>query len=113
MKKLHVKVGDLVEVISGKDAGKNQSEHKRGRVQVAIPSKGRVIVEGVNIVTKHQKARSMQDVGGIIKREAPIDASNVMLVCSKCNKATRLGHKILEDGTRVRVCKKCGETFDR
>lgn len=105
--KLSVKKNDQVVVISGKDKG------KRGKVLSAAPREGRVMVEGVNIVTKHQKPRGQQQPGGIIHQEAPIFASKVMLLCGKCGKATRLAHKILADGKKVRVCKKCGETFDR
>lgn len=105
-KHLHVKTDDTVVVISGKDKG------KEGKVIQAMPAKGKVIVEGVNKVTKHQKPRGMNDPGGRNEKEAPIFASKVMLVCSKCNKATRVAHKFIADGSKVRVCKKCGETFD-
>ncbi len=105
-RKLHVKKGDLVEVISGKDAG------KRGKVLTAMPKTGKVIIEGVNMVTKHMKPRGLNQPGGIIKQESPLYACKVMLVCKKCDQRTRVGKKILEDGTKVRVCKKCGETFD-
>ncbi len=106
MKKMHVKRGDLVKVIAGKDKG------TEGKVLTAIPEKGKVIVEGVAIVSKHQKARMQGQTSGIVKMEAPIDASNVMRVCSKCGKAARTGIKILEDGSKVRYCKKCNETFN-
>lgn len=106
MKKLHVKRGDLVEVISGKDKG------KQGKVVTAFPETGRVIVEGVAIVKKHQKARVQGQESGILHMEAPIDASNVMRVCSKCEKPARTGVKILEDGSKVRYCKKCQEVFN-
>ncbi|MCM8900376.1 50S ribosomal protein L24 [Caldicoprobacter algeriensis] len=104
--KLHVRKGDLVEVISGK------YKNVRGKVIAAFPKQGKVIVEKVNIVARHQKPRGINQPGGIIRIEAPIYASKVMLVCTKCNQRTRVGHKILEDGTKVRVCKKCGETFN-
>ncbi len=106
MKKLHVKRGDLVEVISGKDKG------KQGKVVTAFPETGRVIVEGVAMVKKHQKARVQGQESGILHMEAPIDASNVMRVCSKCEKPARTGVKILEDGSKVRYCKKCQEVFN-
>ena len=106
MKKLHVKRGDLVEVISGKDKG------KQGKVVTAFPETGKVIVEGVAIVKKHQKARMQGQESGIINKEAAIDASNVLRVCSKCSKAARTGVKILEDGSKVRYCKKCQEVFN-
>lgn len=106
MKKLHVKRGDLVEVISGKDKG------KQGKVVTAIPETGRVIVEGVAMVKKHQKAKMQGQESGILHMEAPIDASNVLRVCSKCGKPARTGVKILEDGSKVRYCKKCQEVFN-
>ena len=105
--KLHVKAKDQVIVIAGKDKG------KKGSVVTAFPQTGKVIVEGVNIVTKHQKPRGQGMPGGIIHKEAPIDASNVMLLCSKCNKPTRIAYKVLEDGTKVRYCKKCNATFEK
>lgn len=102
MKKMHVKRGDLVKVIAGKDKG------KEGKVITAIPSKGKVIVEGVAIVKKHQKARMQGQESGIINMEAAIDASNVMRVCPSCGKASRTGIKVFEDGSKARFCKKCG-----
>mgnify|MGYP004615670427 CR=1 FL=1 len=106
MKKMHVKRGDIVKVISGKDKG------KEGKILTAYPETGRVVVEGVAIAKKHQKARMQGEESGIIHREAAIDASNVLRVCSKCGKAARTGVKILEDGSKVRYCKKCNETFN-
>lgn len=106
MKKMHVKRGDTVKVIAGKDKG------MEGKVIVAIPSKNKVIVEGVAMVKKHQKARAQGQESGIINMEAPIDASNVMRVCPSCKKATRTGIKVLEDGSKVRYCKKCNESFN-
>ncbi len=106
MKKLHVKRGDLVEVISGKDKG------KQGKVVTAIPETGRVIVEGVAMVKKHQKARVQGQESGILHMEAPIDASNVLRVCSKCGKPARTGVKVLEDGSKARYCKKCQEVYN-
>jgi large subunit ribosomal protein L24 len=104
-KKMHVKKGDTVEIISGKD------KSKRGKVLAAYPSEGKIIVEGVNLLTKHKKARGANQQGGIIHQEGPIYSSKAMLVCKKCNKPTRVGHKILEDGTKVRVCRVCNETI--
>lgn len=106
MKKLHVKRGDEVQVIAGKDKGMT------GKVVTAIPGAGKVIVEGVNTVAKHQKARRQGEQSGIIHKEAPIDASNVMRICSKCGKPARTGIQILDDGSKVRYCKKCKETFN-
>lgn len=107
MNKIHVKTGDMVEVLSGKDKG------KKGKVLEVSPSEKKVIVEGINIATKHMKPKAMGEAGGIVKAEAPMYASKVMLVCPKCGKKTRVAHKVLEDGTKQRVCKhaKCGETF--
>ncbi|GIM29904.1 50S ribosomal protein L24 [Clostridium polyendosporum] len=103
--KVHVKKNDTVVVISGKDQG------KIGEVLRVIPKAGKVLVKGVNIVSKHQKPSRQNMQGGIVKVEAPIFSSKVMLYCDKCKSATRISHKVLEDGTKVRVCKKCGETF--
>ncbi len=105
-KKLHVKKGDTVEIISGKD------KNKRGKVLAAFPKTGKIIVEGVNILTKHMKATGAGQQGGIIKQEGAIYSSKAMLVCKKCNKPTRISRKIMEDGTKVRVCKRCSEVFD-
>ena len=107
MTKLHVKKDDTVVVITGKDKGKS------GKVMEAYPAKGKVLVGGVNVVTKHKKAQGQPDPGGIIHQENVIDASNVMLQCPKCNKATRTGKKVLDDGKKVRFCKKCGEILDK
>ena len=104
-KKLHVKTGDIVQIISGKDKG------KQGKVlQVSIKEK-KVIVEGANLVTKHVKPKKMGEQGGIVKAEAALYACKVMLVCPKCKKATRLAHKVKEDGSKQRLCKHCAETF--
>jgi len=102
---MNIKKDDIVVVISGKDKG------KEGKVLSADPKAGKVIVEGVSVATKHQKPRKQGEEGGIIKMETPIYASKVMRVCPKCGKATRAAHKFLEDGSKVRVCKKCGETI--
>ena len=107
MAKLHVKKEDRVVVISGKDKG------KKGKVLVAEPKTGKVVVEKVNMVTKHERPKGQGKPGGIIHQEAPFYASKVMLVCAKCGKATRVGFKLLDNGSKVRVCKKCGETFDK
>ncbi len=101
MNKMSIKKDDLVVVLSGKDAG------KQGKVLATQPSAGKVIVEGVNIVSRHTKPRRQGEEGGIIKKEAPIYACKVQRVCPKCGKATRIGHKV-EGDKKVRVCKKCG-----
>ena len=107
MSKVHVKTGDTVVILSGKDKG------KQGKVLAVSPKEGKVIVEGLNIVTKHVKPRSAQQQGGIVEAEAAMYASKVMAVCPKCGKPTRIAHKFHEDGTKVRVCKHadCGEEF--
>ncbi|MBO4594202.1 MAG: 50S ribosomal protein L24 [Clostridia bacterium] len=102
---MKVKKNDTVLVISGKDAGKT------AKVLVAIPKTNRVVVDGVNVQKKHKKARSAQDVSQIVNQSGAIDASNVMVVCSACGKATRVGYKI-EGDKKVRVCKKCGAILD-
>ena len=106
MKKMHVKRGDIVKVISGKDKG------KEAKILTAYPQTGKVVVEGVAMVKKHQKARMQGQESSIVTKEAAIDASNVLRVCSKCGKAARTGVKILEDGSKVRYCKKCQEVFN-
>ena len=105
MNKVHVKTGDTVLVISGKDKG------KKGKVMAVSPSEGKIIVEKVNIVSKHVKPRRMGEPGGIIKAEGAFYASKVMVVCPRCKEATRVGHKVYEDGTKGRICKKCGEAL--
>ena len=103
---MHIRSKDTVVVITGKDKG------KEGKVLVAYPKTGKVVVEGVAVATKHQKPRQQGMPGGIIKQEAAIDASNVMLVCPKCKKGVRVGMNVLADGSKVRVCKKCGATIE-
>ncbi len=98
---MNVKKGDTVVVLSGKDKG------KQGKVQRTIPKEDKVVVEGINMVTCHVKARRQGEESNIVQREAALYASKVQVVCPKCNKATRVGHKI-EGDKKVRVCKKCG-----
>ncbi|WP_072831583.1 50S ribosomal protein L24 [Clostridium collagenovorans] len=105
MNKVHVKRKDTVMVISGKDKG------KIGEVLSVLPKKGKVVVKDVNVVTKHQKPSRQNMQGGLVQMEAPIYSGKVMLYCEKCKSVTRINHKVLEDGTKVRVCKKCGETL--
>ena len=106
--KVHVKTGDTVVVINGKDRG------AKGKVMQVSPSEGKVIVQGVNIVSKHVKPRKMGEAGGIIKAEAALYASKVQLVCPKCGRPTRVGHMIDDKGKKFRVCKKadCGAKFE-
>ena len=105
--KVHVKTGDTVVVINGKDRG------AKGKVMQVSPSEGKVIVQGVNIVSKHVKPRKMGEAGGIIEAEAALYASKVQLLCPKCGRPTRVGH-VVENGKKMRVCKKadCGAKFE-
>jgi len=98
---MKIKLNDTVEIITGKD------KSKRGKVLEVFPKENKVTVEGINIATKHKKARKADEVGGIIKKEMPVYAWNVALVCSSCKEKARMGSKKLGDGTKVRICKKC------
>ena len=104
--KLHVKKGDTVLVLSGKDKG------KQGKIIQALPKKSKVVVEGVNKVKRHTKPNQKAPQGGILVKEAPMHASKVMLVCPACSKATRIAKKEV-NGKMVRACKKCGEVIDQ
>lgn len=104
--KLHVKKGDTVLVLSGKDKG------KQGKILQALPKKGKVVVEGCNKVKRHTKPSAKAPKGGIIEKEAPMFASKVMVVCPACEKATRIAKKEIE-GKMVRSCKKCGESLNQ
>ena len=103
--KVHVKTGDTVVVLSGKERG------KKGKVMAVSPKEGKVIVEKINMVSKHMKPRRMGETGGIVKAEGAMYASKVQIVCPRCGKPTRVGHKALQDGTKERICKKCGESL--
>ena len=102
MNKMSIKKDDTVVVITGKDKG------QRGKVLTVIPKEGKVVVEKINLVSRHTKPRKQGDEGGIIQKEAPLYACKVQRVCPKCNKPTRPAHKLLADGKKVCVCKKCG-----
>ena len=108
MASMNVRSGDTVEVI----VGDVNSRGKRGKVMVADPKTNRVVVEGLNLVTKHKKPRSAQEQGGKFEQPRPVDVSNVALVCPKCGKATRVGHVLGDNGKYLRCCKKCGAVFD-
>ena len=101
-----IKRNDQVQVLAGRDRG------RRGEVRQVLPSAGRAVVTGINMIKKHQRSTGPQQPGGIIDREAPIDLSNLALVCRSCDKAVRVGFRILEDGRKVRVCKQCSEAID-
>ena len=103
-----IRKNDNVVVTTGKDRG------KRGRVLRVVPDKNRLIVEGVNIIKRHTKANPQRNIkGGLVEREAPLHASNVQVVCPECGKPTRIGKKILDDGRKVRICRKCDGVLDK
>ncbi len=110
---MHVKTGDEVLIIAGKDKG------RKGKIKRALPREERVVVEGLNIVKRHMKARGPRKPGGIIEMEAPIHVSNVMLICPSCGRASRTGHRFLEETDhkgrprKVRFCKACDAVVDK
>jgi len=104
---MRIRKNDQVRVISGKDKG------KEGKIMRHLPAKDMVVVEGVNMVSRHVRPSQKNPQAGIIKQEAPIYASKVMLVCPQCGAATRVGSSFLESGKKVRVCRKCKEIIDR
>ena len=103
---MRLRSDDMVLVIKGRDRG------KQGRIQQVLPKKGKVLVEGVNVVMRHTKATGGVRQGGIIQKELPIQAANVMLVCTHCNSPARIAYRTLADGTKARVCKKCQEVIE-
>jgi large subunit ribosomal protein L24 len=107
MNKVHIKKNDQVHVMSGKDRGKT------GKVLKVFPDKHRAIVEGLNFVQKHTRPNPQKNIkGGILPKEASIHLSNLMVVCKRCNKHARVGFSVMQDGRKVRVCKKCNELLD-
>jgi large subunit ribosomal protein L24 len=104
---MHIAKNDIVEVISGNAAG------HRGKVLKVFPDKKRVIVEKVNLIKRHTRPTQKRPAGGILEKEAPVHVSNVMLICPKCNKKTRIALKSLSDGGKERVCKHCSEMIPR
>ena len=103
-----IRRNDTVSVNTGKDSG------KRGRVLKVLPAKNRLIVEGVNLIKRHTGPNPQRNIkGGIVEREASLHASNVQLVCPECGKMTRVGHQILTDGRKIRVCRKCEGVVDK
>ncbi len=103
---MNIRKNDNVVVVAGKDKG------KKGRVRFVYPKKNRILVEGVNFIKMHSRARAQVRQAGIIEREAPINISNVMLVCNRCNKPVRVSFRKLEDGRKVRICRSCSEVID-
>jgi large subunit ribosomal protein L24 len=93
-------------VIAGRERGKT------GKVLRVLPDKGRVIIERMNLVKRHSKPRGPQQPGGMVEKEAPLHASNVMIMCDKCNAPVRIGRKVLNDGTKIRICRRCNEALD-
>jgi len=102
-----IRKNDTVMVIAGKERGKT------GKVLRVIHERGRIVIERLNMVKRHQKPRGVQSPGGIVEKEAAIDLSNVMIMCDRCNAPVRLGARRLENGDRLRVCRRCGEVIDR
>ncbi len=103
---MKIRKNDSVLVIAGKDKG------KKGKVRFAYPKKERILIEGINFIKKHSKAKGQMKQAGIIDLEAPINVSNVMLFCDKCNHPVRIGYRFLEDGRKVRICRSCREVID-
>ena len=104
--KNYLKVNDQVEVIAGKDKG------RVGKILKVLPGKNRVVVERINMIKRHTKPSEMNQQGQIVEREASLDASNLQLICPECTKTGRIGRKMLEDGSKVRFCKSCGESIE-
>ena len=103
---MKIRKEDNVLVINGKDRG------KKGKVRFVYPKKNRILVEGVNMIKTHSRARQQVRQAGLIEREATISLSNVMLICTRCNKPVRIGFRILDDGRKVRICRLCKEAID-
>ena len=103
---MQIRKNDSVMVITGKERGKT------GKVLRVLPEKGALVIERINLVKRHSKPRGPQQPGGIVEKEASIHASNIMIMCDKCNAPVRVGHKLLGDGKKVRVCRRCGEALD-
>jgi large subunit ribosomal protein L24 len=106
-KNLHVKKDDMVMIIAGKEKGKS------GKISRIFPEKSRLVVDGLNVVKRHTRPSRNNQEGGIVEKEAPLNASNVQLLCGACSKPTRTGIRVLEDGSKVRYCKKCNEIVDK
>ncbi len=105
-RKFRIRKGDSVEVVAGRDRG------QRGTIERVVPSSGNVVVEGINVRKRHTRPRAVGQPAGIIEFNAPLDASNLMLVCPHCAERTRVGFRIGSDGEKTRYCKKCDESVD-
>ena len=103
---MEIRKNDSVMVIAGKERGKT------GKVLRVLPEKNAVIIERISIVKRHTKPRGPQQSGGIVEKEAPINASNIMMMCDKCNAPVRIGHQELSDGKKIRICRRCNEALD-
>lgn len=103
---MKIRKNDMVLIIAGKDKG------KKGKVRLVFPKENRLIIDGINMVKRHSRARGAARQAGIIELEAPLHASNVMLLCNKCNQPTRVGFRFLDDGRKVRICHSCREIID-
>jgi large subunit ribosomal protein L24 len=103
----HIKKDDFVKIIAGKDRG------KQGRVLRVFPQEGRLTVERLNMIKRHTRPTQQMQQGGIVEREGKIHLSNVMLVCTRCGRGVRIGHRRLEDGKKVRICRRCDEILDK
>ena len=103
----HIKKDDFVKIIAGKDRG------KQGKVLRVFPHEGRLTVERINMVKRHTRPTRQMQQGGIIEREGKLHISNVMLICSKCERGVRIGHRLLENEKKVRICRRCGELLDK
>ncbi len=104
---MDIRKGDMVQAVAGRDKGKT------GKVLRDFPKGERVIVEAINFVKRHTRARPPEQQGGILQKEASLHISNVMVYCPRCSRATRIGHRKLEDGTRARICRRCGEIIGK
>ncbi len=105
--RLHIRKNDLVMVVNGNEKGKS------GRILRVMPEKEKVIIEKINFIKRHARPHGKQRQGGILEKEAPLHVSNVMLLCEKCNKPVRIGHRVVEGSKKARYCRKCGEIFDK
>jgi len=114
LSKVHVKTGDTVVLLKGKyeDKYTKTGSRRTGKVLEVSPKENKVIIEGINLITKHVKPNRVGQVGGIVMAEAPVYSCKVQVVCPKCGKPTRVGHAVDKDGNKKRVCKKCGELFN-